>query len=169
MKSPLTLRKIETCLWFDRNAEEAANFYLSVFKNGRIGRKMYYGKEGFEIHGMPEGTLLTIEIEVLEHKFVLLNGGPIFKPNEAISFIINCNDQEEIDYYWEKIALTGDPKAQQCGWCKDKYGVSWQVVPPILDDMISNPDKEKAGRVMNALHNMVKIDIAVLEEAFEGR
>lgn len=169
MKSPLTLRKIETCLWFDRNAEEAANFYLSVFKNGRIGRKMYYGKEGFEIHGMPEGTLLTIEIEVLEHKFVLLNGGSAFKFNEAISFIINCNDQEEIDYYWEKLTEGGDPKAQQCGWCKDKYGVSWQVVPRILDDMISDGDKAKSGRVMNALHNMVKIDIAVLEEAFEGR
>ncbi|MGV3461527.1 MAG: VOC family protein [Flavobacterium sp.] len=168
MKSPLNLQKIVTCIWFDKNGEEAANFYLSVFKDGKLGRKTYYGKEGHEIHGMPEGALLTIEFEIVGHQFVLLNGGPMFKLNEAVSFIINCNDQEEVDYYWDKLTEGGDPNAQQCGWCKDKYGVSWQVVPTILDDMVSDPDKEKAGRAMDAMLKMKKIDIKKLEEAFNA-
>ena len=160
--------KIVTCLWFGKDAEEAVNFYLSVFKDGKAGRKTYYGAEGHEIHGMPEGAVLTIEFEVLGHQFVVLNGGPAFTFNEAVSFIINCKDQDEIDYYWDKLTEGGDPKAQQCGWCKDKYGLSWQVVPTILDDMIADPDKEKAGRAMNAMMQMKKIDIAKLEEAFNS-
>jgi predicted 3-demethylubiquinone-9 3-methyltransferase (glyoxalase superfamily) len=168
MEPKLKLNKIVTSLWFNKNAEEAVSFYRSVFKNFKEGRKLYYLKEGQEIHGMPEGTLLTAEFEIEGQQFIGLNGGDMFKFNEAVSFMINCENQEEVDYYWEKLTEGGDPNAQQCGWCKDKFGVSWQVVPTILDDMIANPDKEKAGRVMNAMLEMKKLDIAKLEEAFNG-
>ncbi len=168
MEPKLKLNKIVTSLWFDRNAEEAVSFYRSVFKNFKEGRRLYYLKEGQEIHGMPEGTLLTVEFEIEEQQFIGLNGGDMFKFNEAVSFMVNCETQEEVDYYWEKLTEGGDPNAQQCGWCKDKFGVSWQVVPTILDDMIADADKEKAGRVMNAMLEMKKLDIAKLEEAFRG-
>jgi len=168
MESKLKLQKMMTCLWFDGNAQEAVNFYLTVFKDGKTGRKLYYGKEGREIHGMTEGTLLTIEFEILGNQFIALNGGPHFKFSEAVSFMINCDDQEEVDYYWDKLTEGGDPSAQQCGWCKDKFGVSWQITPTILDDMVADPDKEKAGRAMNVMMKMKKLDIAKLEEAFNG-
>jgi predicted 3-demethylubiquinone-9 3-methyltransferase (glyoxalase superfamily) len=161
-------QKISACLWFDMQAEEAVNFYISVFKNSRIIRTSYYGKEGYEIHKMPEGTVLTIEFELEGTRFVAMNGGPLFTFSEAISFIINCENQDEIDYYWEMLTADGDPNAQQCGWLKDRYGVSWQVVPAALAEMIADSNSEKAGRVMHALMQMKKLDIKVLEDAYRG-
>lgn len=162
----VTLTKITPNLWFDKNAEEAVNFYISIFKNSDIERLTRYGKEGFEIHGMPEGTVMTIDFSLDGQNFVALNGGPHFKFNEAVSFIISCNMQEEVDYYWEKLSAGGDPSAQVCGWLKDKFGLSWQITPKVLQDMISSKDTEKAGKVMNAMLKMKKIDIETLEKAF---
>jgi predicted 3-demethylubiquinone-9 3-methyltransferase (glyoxalase superfamily) len=161
-----TMQKIISNLWFDTQAEEAAKYYVSIFKNSSIGKITYFGKEGFEIHKMPEGTVMTVEFTLEEQKFVALNGGPIFKFNEAISFIVNCATQEEIDYYWNKLSEGGDKKAQQCGWLKDKYGLSWQVVPTILDDMIADPDSRKSAAAMRAMLKMKKLDIKKLEEAY---
>jgi predicted 3-demethylubiquinone-9 3-methyltransferase (glyoxalase superfamily) len=299
------IQKIMPCLWFDREAEEAAKFYTSLFKDSKIGRVLYYGKEGHEIHGMPEGTVLTVEFEINGQAFTALNGGPVFTftpaisffvnceteqeldelwrklsqggtvlmelnkypfsekfgwlndkfglswqlnlegskqkitPflmfvgeqhgkaegamnfyismfknsgvtsitrygkneeeamgtvkhsiftlesqefmaidsafkhdftfNEAISFIVNCETQEEVDSLWDKLSEGGDEKAQQCGWLKDKYGVSWQVVPTILDELLADTDKKKAGKVMEALLKMKKLDIAKLKEAYNGK
>ena len=160
-----TLQKITPNLWFDRQAGDAANFYAGIFKNSRILRTSYYGKEGFDIHHMPEGTVMTIEFELEGQRFVGLNGGPIFKFNEAISFIINCDDQAEVDHYWNKLTDGGDPKAQQCGWLKDKFGVSWQVVPKVLPALLQNKDPRKSGRVMQSMLQMKKIDIGELEAA----
>lgn len=163
-----TLQKLTTNLWFDTQAEDAAKFYVSVFKNSSIGKISYYGKEGFEIHGRPEGSVMVIEFDLEGSSFVGLNGGPHFKFNEAISFIINCETQDEIDYYWNKLAEGGDAKAQMCGWLKDKFGLSWQVVPVQLAEMMSDPDKAKAGRVMTAMLQMKKIDLPELEIAYDG-
>jgi predicted 3-demethylubiquinone-9 3-methyltransferase (glyoxalase superfamily) len=168
METRLKLNKIVTSLWFNNNAEEAVNFYSRIFKNFKVGRKLYHGKEGHEIHNMPEGTLLTIDFEIEGQQFIGLNGGPMFKFSEAVSFIINCEDQEEIDHYWNNLTDGGDPDAQQCGWLKDKFGVSWQVVPSAWYDMMADPDRGKAGRAMNAMLQMKKLDIAKLEEAFRG-
>ena len=163
-----TMQKISANLWFDKQAAEAAKFYTSIFKNSKIGRTTYYGKEGFEIHGMPEGTVMTIEFELEGQQFVGLNGGPHFKFNEAVSFIVNCKDQQEIDFYWEKLKEGGDERSQQCGWLKDRFGLSWQIVPEALADMVANGTSEQAGRVMNALLQMKKLDIAMLERAAKG-
>ena len=162
------MKKITPCLWFDSNAEEAANFYTSIFKNSKIGRISRYGKEGYEIHGKPEGTVLTVEFELNGQTFTALNGGPVFKFNEVISFQVNCETQEEVDYYWEKLSTGGDEKAQQCGWLKDRYGASWQVVPRVLIEMISDPDAEKSGSVMEAMLRMKKLDIEELKRAYAG-
>jgi predicted 3-demethylubiquinone-9 3-methyltransferase (glyoxalase superfamily) len=153
-------------LWFDSNAEEAVNFYATVFKNSKIGKISRYGEAGYEIHGKPAGTVLTIEFELNEQTFTALNGGPIFKFNEAISFQVSCESQEEVDYYWEKLSEGGDEKAQQCGWLKDKYGVSWQIVPAVLSEMLQDKETEKSERVMAALLQMKKIDIEGLKEAY---
>ena len=161
-----TLKKITTNLWFDRQAEEAMHYYTSIFKNSKTGRVTHYGKAGFEQHRMPEGTVMTAEFWLEDQGFVALNGGPHFKFSEAISFIVNCETQEEVDYYWEKLSAGGDEKAQMCGWLKDKFGLSWQVVPTALTEMISDPDAAKAGRVMNAMLQMKKIDISTLEKAY---
>jgi predicted 3-demethylubiquinone-9 3-methyltransferase (glyoxalase superfamily) len=161
-----TMQKITSNLWFDKQAEEAAKFYTSIFKNSRIGKISRYGKEGFEIHKMPEGTVMTIQFYLEEQEFVALNGGPIFKFNEAISFIINCNSQEEVDYYWGKLTEGGDESAQVCGWLKDKFGVSWQVVPIVLPDMLTDPDPKKSQPVMKAMLQMKKIDIETLKRAY---
>lgn len=158
--------KITPSLWFDKNAEEAVDFYVSIFPNSKIGNITYYSKEGFEIHHMPEGSVLTVEFELDGKSFLALNGGPVFKFNEAVSFIIECKDQEEVDYYWEKLSAV--PESEQCGWLKDKFGLSWQVTPKILNQMLADPDKEKAGRVMKAMLQMKKIVIADLEKAAEG-
>ncbi|SEM71957.1 VOC family protein [Lihuaxuella thermophila] len=162
------IKKITTNLWFDTQAEEAAAFYVSIFKNSRLGRITRYGKVGTEIHGMPEGSVMTVEFQLEGQDFVALNGGPQFKFTEAISFIVCCENQEELDYYWEKLSEGGDEKAQVCGWLKDKYGVSWQIIPSDLQDMLHDPDSEKSERVMKALFQMKKIDIHTLKKAYEG-
>lgn len=161
-----TKATLSTCLWFSSNAVEAANFYTSIFKDGEILRTTYYGSEGKEIHGMDEGTVLTVEYTILGNKFMNLNGGDAgFKFNEAISIVVSCDTQEEVDYYWDKLSEGGDPKAQQCGWLKDKYGLSWQVAPRILDELIASHDRETAGKAMNAMMKMKKIEIRELKDA----
>ena len=159
------MQKIVSNLWFDTQAEEAAKYYTSIFKNSKIRRITYYGKEGFEIHNKPEGSVLTVEFEIEDQIFTALNGSPAFKFNEAISFIVNCENQKEIDYYWDRLAAEGDPAAQQCGWLKDKYGLSWQVVPTELDEMLEGPPTERSERVMKALLQMQKIDLEKLKQA----
>jgi predicted 3-demethylubiquinone-9 3-methyltransferase (glyoxalase superfamily) len=162
------VQPITACLWFDNQAEEAARYYTGIFKNSKIGKISRYGEVGREVHGQAPGTVMTVEFELNGQPFTALNGGPVFKFNEAISFQIFCRTQEEVDHYWNRLTDGGDPSAQQCGWLKDKYGVSWQVVPTVLSEMMSDPDKEKAGRAMQALLQMKKLDIAELERAFEG-
>ena len=162
------MQKISPCLWFDSEAEEAARFYVSVFKDGKLGHVSRYGKEGFEIHRRPEGSAMTVEFTVNGIEFTALNGGPVFKFNEAVSIQVFCKTQDEVDYYWEKLGAGGDPKAQQCGWLKDKFGLSWQVVPTPLIEMMRDKDAKKAGRVMNAMLQMKKIDIAALKRAYDG-
>ena len=160
------MQKISPCLWFDDQGEEAAKFYTSIFKDSKMGDVTRYGKEGYEIHGREEGTVMTVEFEIEGQKFLALNGGPIFKFNEAISFQVYCETQEEVDYYWEKLTEGGDEKAQQCGWLKDKYGVSWQIVPTILIKMLKDNDSEKSQKVMKAMLQMKKINIEGLQKAY---
>lgn len=162
------MQRIAPCLWFDDQAEEAARFYTGIFKNSRIGRISRYGKAGYEIHHRPAGTVMTVEFELDGQTFTALNGGPAFKFNEAISFQINCETQKEVDYYWAKLTAGGDKKAQQCGWLKDKFGVSWQVVPTVLAEMVGDPDSKKSQRAMQAMLQMKKIDIEELERAYAG-
>jgi predicted 3-demethylubiquinone-9 3-methyltransferase (glyoxalase superfamily) len=162
------IQKITPCLWFDNQAEEAVAFYTAIFRDSKIAKVARYGEAGQEIHGKPAGTVMTVAFELDGQTFTALNGGPIFKFNEAISFQVNCETQEEVDYYWEKLAQGGDKKAQQCGWLKDKYGVSWQVVPTVLPEMITDPDSEKSQRVFKAMLQMKKIDIAELKRAYAG-
>jgi len=162
------MQKISPCLWFDNNAEEAVAFYVSIFKNVKIGNVTRYGKEGYEIHKREEGTVMTVDFELEGQKFLALNGGPVFKFNEAISFQIYCETQEEVDYYWEKLTERGDKKSQQCGWLKDQYGVSWQVVPSILVKMLQDKDSSKSERVMKAMLQMQKLDISTLRKAYQG-
>ena len=161
-------QRITTTLWFDNNAEEAVNYYVSIFKNSSRGRVSYYSEEGHDIHKMPAGAIMTIEFELDGKRFTALNGGPIFKFNEALSLVINCDTQEEIDYYWDKLTAGGDEQAQQCGWLKDKFGLSWQVVPTILAEMMADADQAKADRVMRAFMPMKKFDIATLQHAYDG-
>jgi len=163
------MQKITPCLWFDNQAEEAANFYTSIFKNSKIGNITRYGKEGYEIHGKEEGTVLTVDFEIEGQKFTALNGGPVFKFNEAISFVVNCKTQKEVDYYWEKLSEGGDERAQQCGWLKDKYGVSWQILPGVLSELVGDPASEKSQRAMKAMLQMKKIDMEGLKKAYEGQ
>jgi predicted 3-demethylubiquinone-9 3-methyltransferase (glyoxalase superfamily) len=161
-------QRIAPCLWFDTQAEEAAGFYLSVFRNSRIVKISRYGKAGYEIHRRPAGSVMTVAFELDGQAFTALNGGPLFKFSEAISLQIHCESQEEVDYYWQKLAEGGDRKAQQCGWLKDKYGLSWQVVPVAMIELISDPDPEKSGRVMEAMLQMKKLDIEKLKQAYAG-
>ena len=160
---------ITPCLWFDDQAEEAVKFYTSIFRNSKIGRITRYGKAGYEIHKRPAGSVLTVAFELNGQSFTALNGGPVFKFNEAISLVVNCETQEEVDYYWEKLSAGGDKSAQQCGWLKDKYGVSWQVVPTEVIELIGDPDSEKSQRAMTALLQMKKLDIDKLKQAYAGR
>jgi predicted 3-demethylubiquinone-9 3-methyltransferase (glyoxalase superfamily) len=157
--------KITPCLWFDSQAEEAARFYTGIFKNSNIGKITRYGEAGKEIHGKPPGSVLTVEFELNGQSFTALNGGPIFKLSEAVSFQIECDTQQEVDYYWSKLTPGGDPNAQQCGWLKDRYGLSWQVVPKILSQLLNGPDAARSQRVFAALMKMQKLDIAALERA----
>ncbi|HZA70014.1 MAG TPA: VOC family protein [Nitrososphaeraceae archaeon] len=161
------MQKISPCLWFDDNAGDAVKFYVSVFKNSKAGSVTRYGKEGYEIHKKKEGSVMTIDFEIEGQKFLALNGGPIFKFNEAISFQIYCDTQEEINYYWEKLAEGGDKNAQVCGWLKDKFGVSWQVVPVALIKMLQDKDSKKTERVMKAMLQMHKLDIDALTKAYQ--
>jgi predicted 3-demethylubiquinone-9 3-methyltransferase (glyoxalase superfamily) len=161
-------QKIRTCLWFDGQAEEAAAFYVAVFGDGRIGTILRYGSVGREIHGHAPGDVLVVEFELHGQPFMALNGGPQFKFDEAISFVLQCDTQDEIDHYWNALSDGGDERAQRCGWLKDRYGVSWQVVPTALNAMLTDPDAGKADRVMAALLRMRKLDIAELQQACEG-
>ncbi len=159
------MQNITPCMWFDSNAEEAANFYVGIFRNSRIVNVTRYGKAGYEVHKKPAGTVLTVAFELDGQAFTALNGGPEFKFNEAISFQVGCESQAEVDHYWEKLSEGGDVKAQQCGWLKDKYGVSWQIVPTILGELLKSPAKSE--RVMKALLRMKKLDIQTLKQAYE--
>jgi len=155
-------------LWFDDQAEEAAEFYVAIFRNSRILSIARYGDAGHEVHGKPAGSVMTVAFELDGQAFTALNGGPLFKFNEAISFEINCATQDEVDYHWEKLSAGGDEEAQQCGWLKDKYGVSWQVVPTVLLEMINAPDSEKSQRAVAAKLQMKKLDIEKLQWAYAG-
>jgi predicted 3-demethylubiquinone-9 3-methyltransferase (glyoxalase superfamily) len=159
----MTAQKIMPCLWFDTQAEEAAKFYVSVFKNSNIGKISRYGKEGFEVHGKKAGSVMTAEFEIEGQKFVALNGGPHFKFNEAVSFQVFCETQAEIDYFWNKLSEKGEEKP--CGWLKDKFDLSWQIVPKTLPQMLMDENAEKAQRVMKAMLKMRKLDIAALQQA----
>jgi predicted 3-demethylubiquinone-9 3-methyltransferase (glyoxalase superfamily) len=164
-----SLQKIIPFLWFDKQAEEAMNFYISIFKNSRIVSIKRYPDGPLEgpMKGM-EGKVLTGVFELEGQPFMALDGGPFFKPSAAVSFYVQCEAQKEVDYYWDKLAKGVDPKAQQCGWLKDKYGFSWQIIPNALPRLLNDPDREKADRVMQAMLKMKKIDIANLMRAYRG-
>jgi predicted 3-demethylubiquinone-9 3-methyltransferase (glyoxalase superfamily) len=164
------MQKITPFLWFDHQAEEAVEFYTSIFKNSKIGSILRYGEEAAKVSESrrPAGSVLTIEFEIEGQKFVALNGGPPFKFNESISFVVNCETQEEVDYFWEKLTAGGGEESQ-CGWLKDKFGLSWQVTPTVLIDMLHDEDHEKSESVMKAMLQMQKIDIQKLKAAYEGK
>ena len=161
------MQKITPCLWFDNKAEEAAKFYTSVFKNSKIKAITHYGKAGAEVSGRPKGTVMTVSFELDGQQFTALNGGPLFKFTEAISFEVACKTQKEIDYFWQKLSADGGKKGQ-CGWLKDKYGVSWQVVPAGMAALFSDDDPSKTERVMQAMLKMTKLNIQALKHAYRG-
>jgi predicted 3-demethylubiquinone-9 3-methyltransferase (glyoxalase superfamily) len=163
---PILKHKITPCLWFDTLAEEAANFYTLVFENSRIKKISRYGKTGREVHGKEAGSVLTVEFEIEGQPFVALNGGPQFKFNEAVSFQVFCETQDEIDYFWDSLSRGGSEG--RCGWLKDKYGVSWQIVPSVLPQMMAGADDAKSERAMNALLQMTKFDLEALRRAYAG-
>jgi predicted 3-demethylubiquinone-9 3-methyltransferase (glyoxalase superfamily) len=165
MLSPM---KIAPCLWFDSQAEEAAHFYTKIFKNSRIVAVSRYPEAGHEVHGRPAGSVLTVAFELEGQPFTALNGGPLFRFNEAVSLQVYCHDQSEIDYYWKALTEGGDANAQQCGWLKDRYGLSWQVVPASLPEMLIDPDTAKSERVFSAIMGMRKLDLAALQKAYTG-
>jgi predicted 3-demethylubiquinone-9 3-methyltransferase (glyoxalase superfamily) len=158
------MKKINAFLWFDSEAEEAAKFYVGIFQNSKIGKITRYPKEAAEKIGREPGSVMTVEFTLDRVDFVALNGGPQFKFSEAISLNVNCETQDEVDYFWEKLSADGGSTGR-CGWLKDKFGLSWQVSPVVLGDMLADPDKAKAERVMNAMIEMDKIDSAALEKA----
>src|SRR5436190_10868054 len=158
-------QRIVPCLWFDNQAEDAANFYTSVFKHSKIVNVSRYPKAGLEVHKQLAGSVMTVAFELDGQPFTALNAGPLFRFNEAISLQVFCKNQEELDDYWDKLSKGGDPKAQQCGWLKDKYGLSWQVVPEVLPELLKDYQTTKAQRAMEALLRMKKIDIRELERA----
>jgi len=159
------IQKIFPCLWFDGKAEEAAKFYCSVFDDSKITRITHYTEAGQEVHGQKPGSVMTVMFELDGVPFTGLNGGPDFKFNEAVSLQVMCDSQQEIDRYWEKLSAGGDKSAQQCGWLKDKFGLSWQIVPSIMQELTGDSDPAKASRVMSALLKMKKLDIAALKAA----
>jgi len=163
----LQTNKLVSCLWFDSEAEEAAKFYCSVFKNSKMGAVTHYGKEGFEFHRQPEGKVMTADFELEGQRFVGLNGGPVFKHSEAISFQILCDDQPEVDYYWAKLTADGGEPGR-CGWLKDKFGLSWQVIPRSLGRLLSSGDPAASQRVGAALMQMNKLDAKKLQQAYDG-
>ena len=159
-------QKISPCLWFDYEAEDAANFYVSVFPNSKITTISRYGEAGKEHHRKPAGSVMVVAFEIEGQSFTALNGGPIFKFNEAVSFQVMSETQEELDYYWNKLSEGGDPNAQQCGWLKDKFGLSWQILSSEVIDMLSDPNYDKSQRAMTAVMEMKKIDIAAVKKAY---
>ena len=160
------MQKITPFLWFDDQVEEAVNYYTSVFKNSKIDRILRYTEEAAEKSGRPVGSVLTIEFEIEGQKFVALNGGPLFKFNESVSLVVNCETQEEVDYFWGKLTADGGEESA-CGWLRDKFGLSWQITPTVLIDMLHDSDQEKSGRVMQAMLQMQKIDIKALKDAYD--
>lgn len=161
------MQKIAPCLWFDNKAEEAAKFYVSVFKKSKIGKTSYYDEGSSKVSGRPKGSVMTVTFKLNGQKFTALNGGPLFKFSEAISLMVPCKTQKEIDYYWEKLSAGG--AKSECGWLKDKYGVSWQIVPAQIGKMISGKSSAKSSRVMDALLKMKKLDIKKLEQAYNQK
>ena len=164
---PKTTQKITPFLWFDSQAEEAANFYVSIFKQSRIGVITRYDDEGSKAAGRPKGSVMTVEFELDGQKFTALNGGPHFKFTEAISLVVNCDDQKEVDHFWGKLSAGG--QEVQCGWLKDRFGLSWQVVPTALIEMLQDKDPEKSKRTMAAMLKMKKLDVDALKKAYDGR
>src|SRR5262249_42026035 len=164
----IMLPKISPCLWFDHQAEDAARFYIAIFKDSKILAISRYPEAGQEIHGKPAGSVMTVAFELNGQSFTALNGGPVFKFNEAVSLQIECATQEEVDYYWERLSEGGDPQAQQCGWLKDKFGLSWQIVPKVLPELLNDPDTAKSQRAFQAMMQMKKLDIERLQCAFAG-
>ena len=159
------MQKLTPFLWFDHQAEEAAHFYVAIFKNSKIGRITRYGGAGAEVSGRAEGSVMTVAFQLDGLEFVALNGGPVFRFNEAISFVVNCETQAEVDEMWGKLSAGGTPG--RCGWLKDRYGVSWQIVPAMLGDMLQDKYAERRERVMHALLQMDKLDIATLKRAYD--
>ena len=162
------MQKITPFLWFKDNAEAAAKFYTSIFKKSKLGTIARYEKAGEKVSGRPAGSVMTVEFQIEGQDFIALNGGPLFKFNESISFVVNCMTQAEVDYYWKKLTAGGG-KPVQCGWLKDKFGVSWQVVPTALNELMSGKDAAKSQRVMEAMLKMVKLDIKKLKAAARGK
>lgn len=158
------MQKITPFLWFDNQAKEAANFYVSVFKKSKIGNVTHYEQEGAKVSGRPKGSVMTVTFQLNGQEFIALNGGPVFKFTEAISFLVSCETQKEVDELWEKLSEGGNEL--ECGWLKDKYGVTWQIVPSVLNELLNDPDPEKSQRVMKALLKMKKIDIIALKQAY---
>jgi predicted 3-demethylubiquinone-9 3-methyltransferase (glyoxalase superfamily) len=158
------IQRITPMLWFDTQAEAAARFYVSVFKDSKITQVSHYGSDG----PGPAGSVMVVGFELGGQAFTALNGGPTFTISEAVSFVVNCDAQDEVDYYWDKLSEGGDEQAQQCGWLKDRFGVSWQIVPTALPDYVAGPDPEKARRAMQAMLSMKKLDIAELKRAYDG-
>src|SRR6266498_5489230 len=159
------MQKLSPFLWFNDKAEEAAKFYTSIFKNSKIGKIARYGEEGERVAGRPKGSVMTVEFQLEGQEFVALNGGPQFRFTEAISFVVNCKTQAEVDKFWKKLSAGGEEV--QCGWLKDQYGVSWQIVPTVLGELLSDKDAAKSQRVMQAMLKMVKLDIKKLKQAAE--
>ncbi len=164
----MKMEKIRASLWFDTQAEDAARFYTTIFKDSKLGAITRYPDAGQEVHGKPPGSVMTAEFEIDGLSFIALNGGPNFKFNEAISFEIPCADQAEVDYYWERLTEGGDPSAQQCGWLKDKFGLSWQVVPRAMGELLNSSDAEKSKRAFEAMLKMKKLDLGALQRAYNG-
>lgn len=162
------IHKIAPCLWFDDQAQEAAEYYVSIFPGSRITNITYYREVGQDCHGRPPGSVMVVAFELHGYGFTALNGGPVFTFNEAISLQVACDTAEEIDYYWGRLTAGGDEAAQHCGWLKDRYGLSWQVVPRALPAMLGDPDPARSQRVMEAMMAMTKIDPEVLQQAYDG-
>jgi predicted 3-demethylubiquinone-9 3-methyltransferase (glyoxalase superfamily) len=160
--------RITPCLWFDSQAEEAANYYVGIFKNSEVRNIGRYGEAGKENHGKPAGSVMIVEFDLDGQAFTALNGGPIFKFNEAVSLQVRCKDQAEVDYFWEKLGAGGDPKAQVCGWLKDNYGLSWQIVPDVIPKLLGDQKSAAGQRAMTEMMRQKKPDIAALQKAYDG-
>lgn len=161
------MQKIAPCLWFDDQAEEAAKFYVATFRNAKLGPITYYGEASATVSGRPKGSVMTVAFEIDGQEFLALNGGPLFKFTEAVSLMVKCDTQEEIDHMWEKLSEGGEKG--QCGWLKDKFGLSWQIVVPQWDEMLRGKDAARSERVMAAILSMTKPDLQRVQRAYEGR